>query len=157
MTEIDPATVTENDVYVTRAFQAPRDVVWKFFTEPQFLAQWFGPSAFSVPIESVSIDLRVGGHWNLNMRDDVTGDEFPMRGAITVCEPPEYLEMNLQARTETTELEDITLRIQFHDHGEKTRVTLHQGPFEQLEREQTTGGWELSFQKLDAILETQDA
>jgi uncharacterized protein YndB with AHSA1/START domain len=153
MTEISAADVTEKDLYVTRAFDAPRDVVWKFFTEPALVATWFGPDGFDTPPETVSIDLRVGGHWNLSMVMKESGAAFPVRGVITKCEPSEFLEMRLAADTERGELEDLLLRLQFHDHGEKTRVTLHQGPFEDLDRSETEAGWEMSFVKLDGLLQ----
>src|SRR6185295_16928688 len=40
--------VTDSDVYITRAFNAPIEVVWKFWTEPEGLAQWFGPTTTHV-------------------------------------------------------------------------------------------------------------
>ena len=48
--------------------------------------------------------------------------------------------------------DSITLRIWFHDHGAKTRMTLHQGPFTPEFRDMTRDGWESSFVKIDAIL-----
>ncbi|MDB6094329.1 MAG: hypothetical protein JWM32_1891 [Verrucomicrobia bacterium] len=44
---------------LSRVFDAPRDVVWKAWTEPQRLQQWFGPKGFSMP--TCSMDLRPGG------------------------------------------------------------------------------------------------
>jgi uncharacterized protein YndB with AHSA1/START domain len=152
MTEISASEVTDRDVFVTRAFDARREVVWKFFTQPELIAQWFGPTGITVPIDSVDVDLTVGGKWVLTMVDDASGEKYPIDGVIRVCEPPEYLEIGVGAQTAVGELENVTLRLQFHDHGGKTRVTLHQGPFTDEQREQTGAGWELSFVKLDAIL-----
>ncbi|MCU1550121.1 MAG: hypothetical protein JWR36_681 [Glaciihabitans sp.] len=152
MSDIRPAGVSERDLYVTRAFTAPRALVWRFFTEPELVATWFGPDSFHVPVETISINLEVGGNWNLSMVDDDTGEAFPIRGTITQCDPPEYLEMRLGADTALGELEDIMLRLRFHDHGDKTRVTLHQGPFDDIQRDQTEAGWEMSFVKLDGAL-----
>lgn len=152
MTEITPSEVTDRDVYITRAFAAPRDVVWKFFTQPELLSQWFGPTGVSVPVDSVTVELRVGGTWKLVMVDDASGAHFPMDGIITSCEPPEYLEIRATAHGESGDMENIRLRLQFHDHGEKTRLTLHQGPFTDEQREQTEQGWGLSFVTLDELL-----
>ena len=46
----------------------------------------------------------------------------------------------------------VVLRVWFHDHGDKTRITLHQGPFTAEFRDMTAEGWEESFQKIDAIV-----
>ena len=137
----------ETDVLITRAFAAPRDVVWRFFTDPEFLAKWFGPTGFHVDASTVSVDLRVGGNWDLDMVSDETGEHAPVRTVLTAVIPPEYLEGTLAGPEG-----DVTLRLWFHDHGDKTRLTLHQGPFTPEFRDMTADGWELSFQKVDAIL-----
>ena len=53
--------VTDSDVYITRAFNAPRDVVWRFLTEPELLAQWFGPTSVTSTASTVEVELRPGG------------------------------------------------------------------------------------------------
>ena len=45
--------------------------------------------------------------------------------------------MRMGAQTAAGEAEDVILRIQFHDHGDKTRITLHQGPFDEQFRDMT--------------------
>jgi uncharacterized protein YndB with AHSA1/START domain len=152
MSEITPPAVSDRDVYITRAFAAPRETVWKFWTAPEQLASWFGPDGYHVPIETVTVELHEGGRWDLSMVDEA-GNAFPIRGRIVAITESEYLEIVLDADTGVGELEGIVLRVRFHDHGERTRVTLHQGPFTDEQREQTAQGWELSFVKLDSILE----
>ncbi len=148
----DTSPVTDRDVFITRAFDAPVATVWKFWTTPELLSQWFGPDGFDTPIDTVAIDLEVGGRWNLSMRDMATGSLYPIDGTITTLTPGEYLEVRLGARTMDDVLENVVLRITFHDHGEKTRVTLQQGPLTEKQKRETAGGWELSFVKLDALL-----
>ena len=143
---------TDTDVFITRAFAAPRDVVWKFFTEPAYLAQWFGPSTVHVDPASVVIDATAGGTWDLDMIDDASGARYPIRTRLTVVIPPEYLEGMASADAEEGEIRDVTLRIWLHDHGDKTRMTLHQGPFEPAFRQPTYDGWIESFHKVDDLL-----
>ncbi|MCU1423103.1 MAG: hypothetical protein JWN36_2754 [Microbacteriaceae bacterium] len=143
--------VTPNDVFITRAFDAPVARVWKFWTEPEFIAQWFGPTGIHVDVASVKIELEVGGSWSLVMTDDATGAQFPIDGRITALRPGEYLEVQSDALAQDGPMEDIMMRITFHDHGDRTRVTLHQGPFTEEQRSQTATGWEMSFVKLDGI------
>jgi len=151
MTERAPE-ITDRDVYITRAFDAPRDVVWKFFTEPELIATWFGPQLFRVPVESVAVDPRVGGEYRLTMVGVDTGEPAPMEGRITAIEPPEYLEIVIGTYAGEDDLDEVVLRLTFHDHGAKTRVTLHQGPFSPEHRRMTETGWGESFVKLDALL-----
>jgi len=75
----DPAVVPEipealdTDLFLTRVFAAPRDVVWRFFTEPERLATWFGPHAVHVDPATVRVELREGGPWSLDMVDNDSG------------------------------------------------------------------------------------
>lgn len=152
MTIPDIPVATDRDVFITRAFDAPREVVWKFFTEPEYLATWFGPVGVHVDPESVRVQLHPGGSWAVDMVDDASGDRYPMRARLTVVIPPEYLEGVESAETSMGPLSEITMRIWFHDHGEKTRMTLHQGPFTTEFRDMTRDGWLSSFEKIDAQL-----
>jgi uncharacterized protein YndB with AHSA1/START domain len=145
--------ITETDVYITRAFNAPREIVWRFFTEPELLTRWFGPAGIHIDPESVQIQLHPGGSWNLDMVDDGTDEHFPMRVKLTVVTPPEYLEGVEDTPPGFGPDERIRLRIWFHDHGDKTRITLHQGPFTPEFRDMTLDGWESSFVKMDAVIE----
>ncbi len=51
---------------VTRVFNAPRELVWKAWTDPQYVKQWWGPKGFSAPV--CKIDFRVGGKFLCCMR-----------------------------------------------------------------------------------------
>jgi uncharacterized protein YndB with AHSA1/START domain len=155
MSEYTLPEVTDRDVFITRSFDAPVDVVWKFWTQPTLLTQWFGPHGISVPADSVEVEAREGGSWNLTMKDDAGA--YPIRATITKLVPNEYLEMVMQSDTREGVLDNEVLRIQFHDHGDKTRMTLHQGPFSPEFRDMTRDGWNESFVKLDAILAGEHA
>jgi uncharacterized protein YndB with AHSA1/START domain len=148
----DPV-VADTDVFITRGFRAPRALVWKFWTQRELICQWFGPSALTVPLDSVTIELEVGGRWQLAM-ETPDGHRFPMRGIITELVPEQLLVVSADAETDGLgEIEGVTLRVQFHDHGELTRVTLHQGPFTAAQRTATAIGWEESFVTMDALFE----
>ncbi len=62
-----------------RTFDAPRDLVWKAWTDPKYVAQWWGPKDFSIPV--CKVDFRVGGKFLLCMRgsngwEGWTGGEY---------------------------------------------------------------------------------
>jgi uncharacterized protein YndB with AHSA1/START domain len=64
MTENKPST-TERMV-ITRVFDAPRELVWRAWTDPQYVMQWWGPKGFTSPV--CKIDFRVGGKFLCCMR-----------------------------------------------------------------------------------------
>jgi uncharacterized protein YndB with AHSA1/START domain len=60
-------TVNETErMVVTRVFDAPRELVWKAWTDPKYLMQWWGPKGFTAPF--CTIDFRVGGKFLCCMR-----------------------------------------------------------------------------------------
>jgi uncharacterized protein YndB with AHSA1/START domain len=58
---------------VTRTFDAPRELVWKAWTDPKYVIQWWGPKGFTAPV--CKIDFRVGGKFLIGMRTP-DGQEF---------------------------------------------------------------------------------
>src|SRR5260370_36757997 len=61
------STVNEIErMVVTRVFDAPRELVWKAWTDPKYVMQWWGPKGFSCP--ACEIDFRVGGKFRFCMR-----------------------------------------------------------------------------------------
>ncbi len=110
MTDRELPAVTDRDVYITRSFAAPIDVVWKFWTDPDLLVQWFGPHMVTVPRESVEVDVREGGTWKLTMEDEY--GVHPLTATILIAEPPTYLEMSLAADTGFGELDNVIVRVQ---------------------------------------------
>jgi uncharacterized protein YndB with AHSA1/START domain len=152
MSEVEQR-VSDRDVHITRAFRAPRALVWRFWTEPAQLMKWFGPPGVSVQPGSVAVDLQEGGRWELTMVDDATGSAHPLRGRIERMVPEEYLEIAMSAETAAGAVEGVVLRVRFHDHGDRTRITLHQGPFSPEVRDMTADGWQLALSSLDTLLE----
>ena len=58
--------VSNQDFVITRIFDAPRDLVWKAFTDPQHMKQWWGPKGFTVIASKM--DLRPGGTYHYGMK-----------------------------------------------------------------------------------------
>jgi uncharacterized protein YndB with AHSA1/START domain/predicted enzyme related to lactoylglutathione lyase len=81
---------TAREITITRVFDAPRELVWKSWTEPEQLAQWWGPEGWSTPVSSVTMDVRPGGEFSLVSTNE-DGAEMPVRGTYTEVDPPERL------------------------------------------------------------------
>jgi uncharacterized protein YndB with AHSA1/START domain len=74
-----------------RTYDAPRQLVWDAWTDPDRMAQWWGPRGVSTPRESIELDLRPGGRMAFDMVDDATGERYPNSGTFLEVEPPARL------------------------------------------------------------------
>lgn len=142
-------------IAISRVFDAPRELVYQAFTDPDQLAQWFGPVGATVPRDTVEIDARPGGHLRFVMTMPDLNLRNPVDATFTEVIENELLVGEMQAEGVPGVEGTLkgTLRLEFHDEGDgKTRLELRQGPFDQEIGEQTKAGWESSFTKLDALL-----
>ena len=143
------------DLVITRIFDAPRELVYRAFTDPDQLAAWFGPVGWSVPRDSVDLDVRAGGHQRFTMvNDDDPAMTSPVNAGFT-----EVVENELLAGEENVAhipdfgADVLRLRIEFHDEdGGRTRLVLTQSPFPEAMADGAREGWGSSFTKLDKIL-----
>jgi uncharacterized protein YndB with AHSA1/START domain len=80
----------DREIVLSRVIAAPRELVFKVWTDPQHLPMWFGPEGFKV--ETHEIDIRVGGQWRfLFVGPD--GTRYDNRMVFLKIEPPSLLEM----------------------------------------------------------------
>jgi uncharacterized protein YndB with AHSA1/START domain len=112
----------ERSVAFTRLFDAPRDLVFRLWTEPEHLARWWGPRGFTNPV--CEVDARPGGALRIVMRAP-DGTEYPMTGIFREITPPERLVMTSAALDEDGKplLEAVTT-VTFVEEGGKTRLML---------------------------------
>jgi uncharacterized protein YndB with AHSA1/START domain len=159
------------DFVTSRLFVAPRDLVWKCFTEPERMKAWFGPKG-SVVVAS-KMDLRVGGTYHGAMRDEsdrVMWAKFVYREIAA----PERLVwvhsfsdeaggLTRHPLSPTWPLELLTTVTFAEEPGGKTTVTLRWTPLNATPEEQKTfdaahegmrGGWSGSFDRLGDYLAT---
>ena len=78
----------ETTLVITRVLNAPRALVWKMFSDPYHLAQWWGPAGFTNRVEQ--LDFRTGGRWR-HVMIGPDGREFPTDNDILEVTPPERL------------------------------------------------------------------
>ncbi len=142
--------MNDRQVLITRIFEAPRERVFSAWTDPDDVAVWYGPEHFDTPRDRIRIDLRVGGRYELTMvrRDD--GAEYPVGYEILEIVEPELLVLRSDPLPEVGMPDPIVLRVEFHDHGEKTRMTLSDGPYPVEARGHAEAGWTAAFDKLAA-------
>ncbi|BDC48945.1 ATPase [Bryobacterales bacterium F-183] len=149
---------------VTRVFDAPRELVWKAWTDPKYVMQWWGPKGFTSPV--CKIDFRVGGKFLCCMRSP-DGQEFWNAGEYHEIVPHEkivslmYFSDAEGNRIEAADLGieheaidgayDVTL---FEDLGNgKTRLTfIGNEPMESAASSGQLEGWNQILEKFAALL-----
>ncbi len=123
MASVQAATYGEGTVAITRIFDAPRHLVWRAWTDPKMMAQWFGPRGFttSVPV----LDLRVGGALRIVMHGP-DGNDYPAACEFREVVAPERLVFvnNAVDKDGKVLLEGLTT-VAFAEQGGKTTMTLH--------------------------------
>jgi len=147
---------TSHELTLTRIFNAPPELVYRAFVDPDQLGQWFGPVGFSVPYESVHIDARPGGYQRLIMvSDDDPSERSTINATFSEVIENELLvgHHDVEGIPGTTGSVRLHLRLEFHaEPGGKTRLELRQGPFTERLCNDSKTGWESSFTKLDSLL-----
>ena len=141
---------TMQELRITREFDAPPSVVWEAMTNPDHVAQWFGPEGFDTPRETVEIELRVGGRYELEMVR--AGAHHPVRYEVAELEPPRLLVLTSPPMPEVGIHHGTVTRIELEDRGAATRMTLSDGPYE--EPRHAEAGWHGALAKLEALLAT---
>lgn len=74
-----------------RTYAAPRQLVWAAWTDPDQMAQWWGPRGISTPRESIVLDLWPGGRMAFDMVEEATGTRHCNSGIFLEVEPPARL------------------------------------------------------------------
>lgn len=147
------------ELLIARVFDAPRELVWKAWTQPERLKKWWGPKNFTAPV--IKIDFRVGGAYLYCMRSP-EGQDFWSTGVYREIVPMARLvctdsfadaEGNVVPASQygmpgEWPLE-LLVTVTFEEVGGKTKMTLQQvGIPAGVMNELTLAGWNESFDKL---------
>jgi len=149
---------------ITRVFDAPRELVWKAWTDPEYVMQWWGPKGFSCPV--CKIDFRVGGKFLIGMKSP-DGQEFYNGGEYHEIVPHEKIVSSMYFadangnKVEAAELGiehkaiedayDVTL---FEDLGNgKTKLTfIGNETAEEATASGQAEGWNQILEKIAAVV-----
>jgi uncharacterized protein YndB with AHSA1/START domain len=126
--------------------------VFRAWTDPDEVAAWFGPEHVDTPRERIRIDLRVGGRYELTMVRRDSGAEFSIGYEIVKLVEPELIVLRSDPMPEMGMHEPTVVRVEFHDHGAKTRMTLSDSPQPPAGRDHAAGGWSAALDKLAALV-----
>jgi len=90
MKTTEPATA--GDFVISREFDAPRELVWRAWTESARMARWWGPRIMTTPV--CEMDVRPGGAYRIVMRSPDATD-YPIRGVFLEIAPPDHLVLTM--------------------------------------------------------------
>ena len=124
MSRLDEVLATmPTSLVLTRVFDAPRELVFKAWTERARLERWWGPKGFTNPV--CEIDPRPGGAIHIDMRGP-DGTVYPMFGEYREIAPPERLVFTSKALGPNGQpMFEMLNTVTFADRGDKTELTLH--------------------------------
>ncbi|HEX9029312.1 MAG TPA: SRPBCC domain-containing protein [Anaerolineales bacterium] len=147
------------ELTLKRIFDAPRELVFKAWTDPKLVAQWWGPTVFTNPV--CELDPKPGGKIHIVMRGPANSDfdsDFPMTGTFKEVDAPQRLVYTSEAYMDGLsgpQIETLTT-VTFADKGGKTEMTLHvvvvrstpaaAGALQGME-----AGWTQSLEKLNDL------
>ncbi len=135
---------------LSRRFKAPREAVFRAFTDPGELAQWFGPEG--VGVNNVKIDLRPGGAYSLEFRGK-DGEVHPLYGIYREVREPDRLVFTWTWSGGGMAGVETLITIEFADADGETELTLvHEGLPSQESQDHHSQGWTSSFTCLDQLL-----
>jgi uncharacterized protein YndB with AHSA1/START domain len=86
--QVSPTNTKQKELVITRTFNAPRLLVWKALTYPEWVKKWWGPKGFTAPV--AQIDLKVGGKYLYCMRSP-DGKDYWSTGEYREIDYPQKL------------------------------------------------------------------
>jgi uncharacterized protein YndB with AHSA1/START domain len=140
-------TAERNGFTSTRVFDAPRERVWREWTEPAAFADWFGGTESEVPLESVSMDVRPGGAWRLTMYAGPGRREIRWWGEYREVEAPERLVFTISDR-EGDASELVTVELADLGDGRTEMRVEQRGGMSPEEYERAKAGWGKFFDRI---------
>jgi uncharacterized protein YndB with AHSA1/START domain len=154
--DLTTATVTtpsDREIHIERIFEAPRDLVFATFVDPDLIPEWWGPRGTTTHVDKM--DVRSGGDWRFLSRDG-DGGETAFRGTYREVSPPERI-------VQTFEWEGMPGHVSvetatFEDLGDRTKVVTTSIFHTTEERDGMLGsgmegGMNETYQRLDELLE----
>lgn len=152
------ATTKENNIklQLARVFDAPRELVFKAWTDANQFQQWFGAAAcHGAALRSVKVDARIGGRYRLQVqRED--GEFFTTVGTYREVKPPERLVFTWQFEKDgggdefgEVEPPEMLVTVEFKARGKQTELVLTHEKFASEEsRARHNEGWNRCLDEL---------
>jgi uncharacterized protein YndB with AHSA1/START domain len=112
--------VSDRELVITRLINAPRELVWKVWTDPEHVAQWWGPTGFTNTVHEMNV--KPAGVWRLTMHGP-DGRDYPNKIVFIEVVKPERL-VYRHSGDEETEPVNFHVTVSFEKQGNKTLLTM---------------------------------
>lgn len=137
-------------IQMTRFLPAPPERIFALLTDPDQLAQWWGPAGFTTP--SIEQDLRPGGSYRIEMQPP-EGEVFYLQGEFTEVDPPNLVAYTFRWEDPDPDDQETLVTLALEARGDGTELTFTQAPFRtDARRELHRNGWSDGFVKIEALL-----
>jgi uncharacterized protein YndB with AHSA1/START domain len=144
----------EHGFTMTRVFDAPRERVWKEWTEPERFADWFGGADSEVPVSSVSMDVRPGGSWRATMY--AARGEIQWEGEYREVVEPERLVLTFSDQPGEHAYELVTVVLTDLGDGRTEMFFEQRGRMSPEQYERAGQGWATFFDRVADRLSRPD-
>lgn len=154
---------TNENIIITREFNAPREAVWNAWTKPEQMKEWWAPNGYTCPV--AKMDVREGGSYHAAMRSD-KGDMHWSTGTYKEIVPLQRMVITDHFADEHGNIitaesagmpgnwpEELLVTVTFEEASNGTRMTMeHEGVPAEM-REMCAQGWNECFDKMAALVE----
>lgn len=155
----------EKELTLKRVFDAPRELVFKAWTDPSLISRWWGPNEFTTPVSEV--EPRQGGKLHIVMhgpKDSPFDLDLPMKGVFQEFVPPSRLVFTNEALHDENGVPQLATicTVTFTEMGEKTEMILHVTLVKTTSAAEAAWagaemGWSQSLDKLSSLLTKLEA
>jgi uncharacterized protein YndB with AHSA1/START domain len=110
---------SDREIVMARVFNAPRELVFQAYTDPDLIPKWWGPRRYTTTVDKM--EVKVGGRWRFVQRD-ADGNEYAFNGEYREITPPDRLAytFEFEGMPGHVLLETVT----FEEHDGQTKVTV---------------------------------
>ena len=134
-----------------RRFRAPREKVFRAWTDPEVLKRWWCPEGWT-PAE-IEIDLRAGGVYRFGMRRQIGEDPVFVRGCFLHVRPPEMLAYTWKWENAFPHMPQTRVTVEFMEDGATTLITLRHEDLPEIPVcLQHRSGWIAAWDRLERAL-----
>ncbi len=148
---IDTRRPPQRELVITRVFDAPRELVFKVWTDPQHAKHWWGPKHH--PSTHLEMDVRPGVAWRACLRSTETGEDLWHGGVFREVVAPERIVFTFKWDDDGERGIENLVTVTFAEQGGKTLMTLRQSPFQSGDEcDGHQEGWNSTFDRLEEHL-----
>jgi uncharacterized protein YndB with AHSA1/START domain len=140
-----------NELTITRTFAAPRELVYEAWTRPEHFAVWFGSAAIEVPLDTVSMDVRVGGEWKAVMLLP-DGKRINWIGEYIEVDPPARLAFTMTDDPANPTRVPVVVTLDEVDGGTEMTLVQTGSGFTAEQQAMTIAGYNSFFDDMEKVL-----